>query len=66
MKTTRQYALIRGFFVMFLMLVISVFQTNAQEVQFPPKNHPDTDNWQKVFETDLSNAIDPDRIWSFE
>jgi hypothetical protein len=66
MKTTRQYDLRRGFFVMLLMLVISVFQTNAQDMQFPPKDHPNTDNWQKVFESDLSNGIDPDGIWSFE
>ncbi|MGM0532436.1 MAG: 3-keto-disaccharide hydrolase [Bacteroidota bacterium] len=66
MKTMKQYALIRGFFAMLLILLISVVQLNAQQVEFPPERHPNTDNWQKLFADDLSNAIDQDGIWSFE
>ena len=66
MKTMIKHNLTRGLFTMLLVTVISVFQLNAQDVQFPPKGHPDSDNWQKVFNSDLSNAIDADNIWSFE
>ncbi|MCF8335400.1 MAG: DUF1080 domain-containing protein [Bacteroidales bacterium] len=56
----------KGSFVMLLTFIVTLSQLNAQDVQFPPEKHPDTDNWQRLFAADLSNAIDPDGIWSFE
>ena len=32
----------------------------------PPKTHPDTSAWQDLFAADLSDAIYPQGIWSFE
>ena len=66
MKTMKKHPLLKSKLLMILTLLISVVQLNAQQVKFPPESHPDIDNWQKVFKSDLSNAIDPDDIWSFE
>lgn len=30
----------------------------------PPKTHPDTTGWQVLFAPDLSNAINPDGVWT--
>jgi hypothetical protein len=32
----------------------------------PPKSHPDTSDWQPLFEEDLSNAVRPGGIWTVE
>ena len=32
----------------------------------PPKSHPDWAEWVDVFSADLSNAIAPEGVWSFE
>lgn len=67
MKTMKKHALIKYFFVMLLALIISVSQLRAQKnVQFPPEKHPNTSEWKKLFSDDLSNAIDPEGVWSFE
>ncbi len=42
-----------------------VATTLADEVA-PPKAHPDSTGWESVFAGDLSNAIYPKGIWSFE
>ncbi|RMF98901.1 MAG: DUF1080 domain-containing protein [Planctomycetota bacterium] len=31
-----------------------------------PKGHPDSSNWDDVFAADLSNAIYPEGVWSFD
>ncbi len=66
MKTVKKHPLLKGSLVMILTLLIPVVQLKAQEVQFPPERHPNTDNWEKLFDAELSNAIDPDGIWSFD
>jgi len=32
----------------------------------PPKTHPDSKNWDSVFNADLSNAIAPAGVWTME
>jgi hypothetical protein len=32
----------------------------------PPASHPDSQNWENLFAADLSNAIFPAGIWTFE
>jgi len=32
----------------------------------PPETHPDVSSWPDLFSADLSNAIAPDSVWSFE
>lgn len=34
--------------------------------EFPLTAHPDSATWQELFKSDLSNAIYPDSVWSFE
>jgi len=66
MKHLRKYSLIKIFSIFLLPFLISIFQLRAQDIQFPPKKHPDSGEWKKLFNNDLSNAIDPEGIWSFE
>lgn len=38
----------------------------GQEISVPPENHPDAGSWPALFAPDLSNAVYPEGIWSFE
>ena len=38
----------------------------AEEAGVPPKAHPDSEEWQPLFEQDLSNADFPEGIWTIE
>jgi hypothetical protein len=38
----------------------------AQELDIPPKMHPDVSEWNDLFSPDLSNAIFKEGIWTFE
>jgi hypothetical protein len=38
----------------------------SQEIQIPLETHPNIDNWNEIFNPDLSNAIFQDSIWTFE
>ncbi len=37
-----------------------------QKLAIPPETHPDTGNWQNLFASDLSDAVFPEGIWTFE
>ena len=39
---------------------------SAQEISVPPKSHPDVAKWDNLFTSELSNAIFPEGIWTFE
>lgn len=53
--------------VLFTIAVLIGFLTNIF-AQVPPAKHPNTSGpeWSNLFESDLSNAIYPEGIWSFE
>ncbi len=38
----------------------------GQEVEVPPTKHPDITAWRNLFAADLSDAIYPEGVWSFE
>ena len=38
----------------------------STSIHVPPQAHPRSNNWQALFESDLSNAIYPKGIWTFE
>jgi len=38
----------------------------GQEISVPPENHPDAGSWPDLFAPDLSNAVYPEGVWSFE
>ncbi len=38
----------------------------SQTIQIPSQTHPQSNHWQPLFEPDLSNAIYPKGIWTFE
>lgn len=46
----------------------SFFVSFSCFAQVPPQNHPNTSGseWNALFESDLSNAIKPEGVWSFE
>lgn len=47
--------------------VLLAFSSFAADVAAPgPLTHPDTTGWQDLFTPDLSNAIKPDGVWTFE
>jgi hypothetical protein len=37
-----------------------------QKISIPPDNHPDATSWPDLFAPDLSDAVYPQGIWSFE
>jgi len=53
------------FIPVILVLILSV-QSCKPEVEVPPTSHPDVTNWQNLFTDDLSNAMFPEDIWTFE
>jgi len=38
----------------------------GQKISVPPETHPDTSNWSALFTSDLSDAVFPEGIWTFE
>lgn len=48
--------------------VALLFLVNVAAAQTPPTSHPDTSEsgWEDLFKSDLSNAIRPGGIWTFE
>jgi len=49
-----------------LALCLSPAFAAASDPTMPPKTHPDTTGWENLFTPDLSNAIYPEGVWSFE
>ena len=49
-----------------IILIISIFSACQQAPKYPLTEHPDSQNWTNLFEHDLSNAIHPGTVWSFE
>jgi len=47
-------------------LILQVCLLSCAGVSIPPKTHPDVGSWQDLFAPDLSNAICPGGIWSFD
>ena len=66
MHTLNNYISKKNIALLAVFFVFSILQLDAQNIQFPPKKHPDSENWKNVFKEDLSNAIDQEGIWSFE
>ena len=51
---------------LFGLIIISIFCTCQSQPSYPLTDHPDSESWQSLFAEDLSNAIYPDGIWSFD
>ncbi|MCD6308358.1 MAG: DUF1080 domain-containing protein, partial [Candidatus Latescibacteria bacterium] len=49
-----------------VVLTLQAYLLSCAGVSIPPKTHPDTGSWQDLFAPDLSNAIHPGGIWSFD
>lgn len=49
-----------------LVLCLGWAATIQADDSVPPKTHPDSSGWQKLFADDLSDAIYPKGIWSLE
>jgi len=55
------------FSVLMVIICLFLFQLLvAQEIHIPPKSHPDVNNWNDLFTSDLSNAIFQEGIWTYE
>lgn len=50
---------------LFALIIISIFCTCQSQPSYPLTDHPDSESWQTLISEDLSNAIYPDGIWSF-
>ena len=55
----------KTFIPVILVLILGV-QSCKSRVEIPPTSHPDVTNWQALFTDDLSNAMFPEGIWTFE
>ena len=52
-----------------LIAIFSIFffqLSCSQEMQIPPETHPDVQNWDDLFASDLSNATFPEGVWTNE
>jgi hypothetical protein len=49
-----------------ILTLIFCVQSCKSGVEIPPTSHPDVTNWQDLFTDDLSNAMFPEGIWTFE
>ncbi len=49
-----------------ILAIILCVQSCKPGVEIPLTSHPDVTNWQNLFADDLSNAIFPEGIWTFE
>jgi len=55
--------------MMTLVVAVSSLALAAQEkgkLEIPPKSPPDSSGWDDLFKPDLSNAIKPKGVWTFE
>lgn len=43
-----------------------IFADPSHETELPLKEHPNSARWDKLFKKDLSNAIFPKDVWTFE
>ena len=51
--------------ISYVVLILLQFSCSSS-MQIPPKTHPHADNWRPLFESDLSNAIYKQGVWTFE
>ena len=47
-------------------LVLIIISSCDTQTDLPLATHPDSEAWEELFNADLSNAIYPDSVWSFE
>jgi hypothetical protein len=51
--------------IVLTILIVAMFSC-GQNISIPPTAHPDVSQWPVLFSADLSDAIYPEDIWSFE
>ena len=54
------------YFSFLSLIIISIFCSCQSQPSYPLTNHPSSESWTSLFAEDLSNAIYPDEVWSFE
>jgi len=47
-------------------LVMTTLSSCSQKIVIPPQTHPTVSDWEDLFASDLSNAIYPEGIWTFD
>ncbi len=52
--------------IIFILAVTLVFPLFASAKESAEATHPDSSNWESLFEPDLSNANFPEGVWTFE
>jgi hypothetical protein len=50
----------------YIILVIFISMSCDNQPKYPLTEHPNSGSWQELFTDDLSNAIYPDGVWSYE
>jgi len=53
-------------FIFFPLCFILFFVSCKSQQEIPPTVHPNSTSWQELFNDDLSNAIYPEGIWSYQ
>lgn len=53
-------------FLILLAGCFSVISFSCGGVSIPPSDHPNVGEWQELFSQDLSNAIFPEGVWTFD
>lgn len=51
---------------LFSIIILLVIASCQFDPKYPLATHPDSGSWQNLFNDDLSNAIYPEGVWSFE
>ncbi len=52
--------------VLMLLGCVLFLASCCQTMSVPPKGHPDVSQWDNLFEPDLSNALYPAGVWTFD
>lgn len=48
------------------LLFLALLQSCSPKLAIPPASHPDSGNWEELITANLSNALFPEGIWTFE
>jgi hypothetical protein len=51
--------------VLLMLFPMIILSCQNDTIEIPPTGHPNSTDWQALFEADLSNALFPEGIWTF-
>lgn len=53
-------------YIFLLFAILYCYASQAQNMDIPPRNHPDVSQWKDLFAADLNNALYSEGVWTYE